>query len=54
MIITDANLLLYSYDSSSEHHNKACIWLEKVLSEPQPIRMAWVTIIDISDNINKS
>ena len=45
MILIDANLLLYAYDSSSEHHNKARIWLEKVLSEPQPVRVAWVTIL---------
>ena len=45
MILIDANLMLYAYDSSSEHHNKARIWLEKVLSEPQPARVAWVTIL---------
>lgn len=45
MILVDANLLLYAYDSSSEHHNKVRIWLEKVLSEPQPVRVAWVTIL---------
>ena len=45
MILVDANLLLYAYDSSSEHHNKARICLEKVLSEPQPVRVAWVTIL---------
>jgi uncharacterized protein len=45
MILIDANLLLYAYDSSSEYHNKARIRLEKVLSEPQPVRVAWVTIL---------
>jgi uncharacterized protein len=45
MILIDANLLLYAYDSSSEHHNKARIWLEKILSEPQAVRVAWVTIL---------
>jgi len=45
MILIDANLLLYAYDSSSEHHNRARSWLENILSEPQPIRLAWVTIL---------
>src|SRR3989337_4065587 len=45
MILIDAYLLLYAYDSSSEHHTKARIWVEKVLSEPQPVRVAWVTIL---------
>jgi toxin-antitoxin system PIN domain toxin len=45
MILVDANILLYSYDSSSEHHLKARGWLENILSEPQPVRLAWVTIL---------
>jgi len=45
MILIDANLLLYAYDSSSVHHEKAGIWLEKILSEPEPVRVAWVTIL---------
>ena len=45
MILIDANLLLYAYDSSSEHHTRARSWLENILSEPQLIRLAWVTIL---------
>lgn len=45
MILIDANLLLYAYDSSSVHNEKASIWLEKILSEPEPVRVAWVTIL---------
>lgn len=45
MILIDANILLYAYDSSSQHHLKARRWLENILSEPQPVRLAWVTIL---------
>ncbi len=45
MILIDANILLYAYDSSSQHHLRARRWLEKILSEPRPVRLAWVTIL---------
>src|SRR5262252_5658278 len=45
MILIDANLLLYAYNSSLEHHRRAREWLEEVLSRPEPIRLAWVTIL---------
>ncbi len=45
MILLDANLLLYAYNSSSEHHAAAKRWLEEVLSKPQPVRLAWITIL---------
>jgi uncharacterized protein len=45
MILIDANILLYAYDSSSQHHLRARRWLEKILSGPQPVRLAWVTVL---------
>jgi toxin-antitoxin system PIN domain toxin len=45
MILIDANLLLYAYDSSSKHHKEAREWLEKILSEPELVRLAWVTVL---------
>lgn len=33
MILVDANLLLYAYDTSSPHHEKARTWLEGTLAE---------------------
>ena len=45
MILLDANLLLYAYDSSSQHHLKARQWLENTLSEHLPVRLAWITIV---------
>ena len=45
MILVDANLLLYAYDGSSEHHERARAWLEKVLSGSDPVGLAWVTLL---------
>lgn len=45
MILIDANLLLYAYDSSSAHHERARGWLSNLLSNPEPVALAWVTIL---------
>jgi toxin-antitoxin system PIN domain toxin len=45
MILIDANLLLYAYDSASEHHTAARDWLAASLSTPEPAGLAWVTIL---------
>lgn len=45
MRLIDANILLYAYDGSSTLHGAAKRWLEKNLSEAEPIRLAWVTIL---------
>jgi toxin-antitoxin system PIN domain toxin len=45
MILIDANLLLYAYDSSSPHHVAAKQWLEQAFSRPEPVGIAWDTIL---------
>ena len=45
MILVDANLLLYAYDSESPHHEPARNWLESTLSSGQPVRFALVTLL---------
>jgi hypothetical protein len=45
VILVDANLLLYAYDASSEHHARARAWLEEVLSGSDPVGFAWVTLL---------
>ena len=45
MILIDANLLLYAYDSQSQRHDAARRWLEDVLSGAQPVRLAWLVIL---------
>lgn len=45
MILIDANLLLYAYDSSSDHHAAARRWLEDAFSGAEPVRLAWLAIL---------
>jgi toxin-antitoxin system PIN domain toxin len=44
MILVDANLLLYAYDSTAPEHRKARRWLEDVLAEPEPVLLPWQSI----------
>src|SRR5262245_11979397 len=45
MILVDANLLLYAYNASSEHHAGAKDWLESALSGPEPVALCWPVIL---------
>ena len=44
MIVLDANILLYAYDSSSPHHAQARAWIEEVFSGAAPVGLPWSTI----------
>ncbi len=37
MIVLDANILLYAYDSASPHHGRARAWIEESLSGTTPV-----------------
>jgi uncharacterized protein len=43
VIVPDANLLLYAYDSSSMQHAKAKAWVEKTLSGEELVGLPWQT-----------
>jgi len=45
MILVDANLLLYAYNSSAEQHENAREWLEEVFSGHEPVALSWPTIL---------
>jgi toxin-antitoxin system PIN domain toxin len=45
VIIPDVNILVYAYNKDAKQHKKAKEWWERVLSEPQPIGLPWVTIL---------
>jgi len=45
MILIDANLLLYAYDSGSEFHRAAADWLRAAFSGSELTGLAWVTIL---------
>ena len=44
MILVDANLLLYAYHPRAEQHAASRAWLESVLSGPDLVRFAWLTL----------
>jgi hypothetical protein len=44
VIVPDANLLLYAYDSSSDQHRSAGQWLRQVLSGADTVGLSWLTI----------
>ena len=45
MTLTDVNLLIYAYDSSSAHHHRAKGWLEERLSGAETFAFAWVGLL---------
>lgn len=45
MILLDANVLLYAYNASDRHHEKARSWLERTFIRPEPIGFAWTTVL---------
>jgi len=44
VIVLDANVLLYAYDSASIHHSKARAWIEEAFSGTAPVSLPWQTI----------
>jgi len=54
VIVPDANLLIYAYDTAAVQHRAARIWLEKVLSASELVGLPWQTVsafIRISTNL---
>lgn len=45
MNLLDANILLYAYNRTSEHHERARHWLEDALSGSVPVAFCWSTIL---------
>lgn len=43
MIVLDANLLIYAYDTASPHHKAAIGWMRKVLSGDELVGLPWQT-----------
>jgi toxin-antitoxin system PIN domain toxin len=44
VIVVDANLLIYSYDSALPRHESARTWLEKTFSGAEPVILTWQSI----------
>jgi len=44
VIVPDANLLLYAYDSTSPHHSGARAWVGQAFAGPELIGLPWQSI----------
>lgn len=44
MVIPDANLLIYSYQTKTSQHKAALAWLEKTFSGSDTIGLTWITL----------
>ena len=44
MIVVDANLLIYAYDSHSVNHAKSRAWLEQVFSGADTVGLSWQSV----------
>lgn len=44
MIVVDANLLIYSYDTDSSRHKKSRAWVERIFSDVEPVGLPWQTV----------
>jgi uncharacterized protein len=45
VILLDANLLIYAYDSEATPHRKARSWLELRFSGAENVGLSWITIL---------
>jgi toxin-antitoxin system PIN domain toxin len=45
VILLDANLLIYAYDSLATQHSRARSWLERRFSGTEHIGLSWITIL---------
>jgi uncharacterized protein len=44
LIVVDANLLIYAYDTASAQHEKSRAWLEEVFSEIELVGLPWQSL----------
>jgi toxin-antitoxin system PIN domain toxin len=44
VIVIDANLLIYAYNSGAEQFESARRWLEAAFGGPEPVRLPWAVI----------
>ena len=45
MILVDANLILYAYNSSANQHKAARKWLEETITKPEVFGLPWISIV---------
>ena len=44
MILSDANILIYAYNTDAVFHKECKVWLTEQFSKPEPFAFSWQTI----------
>jgi uncharacterized protein len=44
LIVVDANLLIYSYDTEAVDHLKSSAWVAEILSGTEPVGLSWQSV----------
>lgn len=47
MKVPDVNVLLYALDRTARRHESARDWLERALSGPETVGLAWITLLGV-------
>lgn len=47
MILPDANLLLYAFNSDAPDHDRAAQWWERCLNENEPVGLTWLVLLAV-------
>lgn len=45
MKVVDLNLLLYAVNRDSAHHARAKAWLERTLTDEEPVALPWIVLL---------
>src|SRR5688572_25967117 len=45
MKLIDVNVLIYSIDSTSAHHDKVSAWWNAAINGEEPLGFAWITLV---------
>jgi uncharacterized protein len=45
LILVDANVLLYAYNSGAPQHGRCRGWLDEALAGPAPLAFSWLTVL---------
>lgn len=45
MKVVDLNLLLYAVNRDSAHHARAKAWLDRTLTDDEPVALSWVVLL---------
>jgi uncharacterized protein len=45
VIVPDVNLLIYAVNRDTTQHDRACVWLEQILSGSETVGLPWLVLV---------